>query len=212
MSTAADARFWDRWSRRYARAAISDPGGYERTLARAAACLQPGDHVLELGCGTGSTALRLAGGVADYLATDLSPGMIAIAGEKLAASPVAGLRFRCATAAAVAAEGARFDVVLAFNVLHLLRDLEATLRAVHAMLPPGGLFLSKTPCLREMTPLVRLALVPALRAVRLAPHVEALDEAMLTRAIAAAGFEIEAVERHATKGRDMRPVVLARRV
>lgn len=34
MSTASDARFWDRTSRKYALGAIADQAGYERTLDR----------------------------------------------------------------------------------------------------------------------------------------------------------------------------------
>jgi ubiquinone/menaquinone biosynthesis C-methylase UbiE len=211
MDTDRDARFWDRWAARYARAAMRDPAGYERTLARVAALLGPRDRVVELGCGTGTTALRLAGGVADYLATDLSPGMLAIAEDRHAATPVAPLRFRIATAGTLAAEGLRCDAVLAFNLLHLLRDLPGTLRAIHRILEPGGLFISKTPCLREVNPAIRLGLVPALRAVGLAPPLRALDAAMLTGAIAASGFEVLAVERHGSGARDMRPFVLARR-
>ncbi|MBB5050595.1 cyclopropane fatty-acyl-phospholipid synthase-like methyltransferase [Afipia massiliensis] len=60
MSTASDARFWDRSSRKYAVSAIADQAGYERTLDRTRALLGPNDRVLELGCGTGTTALRLA--------------------------------------------------------------------------------------------------------------------------------------------------------
>ena len=84
MSITSDARFWDRSSRKYAKSSIADLNGYERTLERTRAYLQPGDSVLELGCGTGTTALRLADGVQSYLATDISGGMIAIAEEKLA--------------------------------------------------------------------------------------------------------------------------------
>ena len=68
MSIASDARFWDRTSRKYAMGAIADQAGYERTLDRTHALLGSGDRVLELGCGTGTTALRLARDVQDYLA------------------------------------------------------------------------------------------------------------------------------------------------
>lgn len=143
MSTASDARFWDRTSRAYARGAVADQAGYERTLDRTRALLGPGDRVLELGCGTGTTALRLAGDVQSYLATDISAGMIAIAEEKRAAAPVPALAFRTATAEALAPEVGPFDAVLGFNYLHLVRDLPGTLRRIHALLAAEGLFISK---------------------------------------------------------------------
>lgn len=61
MSTASDARFWDRTSRKCANDAIADQGGYERTPDRTRTLRKPDDRGLKLGCGTGSTALRLAG-------------------------------------------------------------------------------------------------------------------------------------------------------
>ncbi len=210
MSTASDARFWDRSSRRYARSRISDQAGYERTLERVRALLKPSDTVLELGCGTGTTALRLADGVASYLATDISAGMIAIADEKRTAGPVPGLAFRAATAEAVASEGARFDAVLAFNYLHLVRDLGGTLRSVHALLAPGGLFVSKTPCLGDMNPLIRLVL-PLMQMIGQAPYAGVFSAQDLSARITAAGFEVLSVEHHASKGKDSRPFIVARR-
>ncbi len=63
MTTQNDAKFWDRAAPKYAASKIADTGGYERSLERMRALLNPDFTVLELGCGTGSTALRLAGGV-----------------------------------------------------------------------------------------------------------------------------------------------------
>lgn len=212
MDTASDARFWDRTSRKYARAAIADQGGYERTLDRTRSLLRTSDHVLELGCGTGSTALRLAGQVTRYLATDLSAGMIAIAEEKCRAAPVAGLAFRTATAETLEPEAGPFDAVLGFNYLHLVRDLPGSLQRIHALLAPGGLFISKTPCLGDMNPLIRRVLLPAMRVVGQAPHVGVFSAAQLSRAIALAGFEVLSTEHHATKGTDKRPCIVARKV
>src|SRR5688572_27488887 len=140
MSIASDTRFWDRSSRKYARSAIADQAGYERTLDRTRALLRSGDRVLELGCGTGTTALRLAGDVQGYLATDISAGMIAIADERHAAGPIPALVFRTATAEALVPDAAQFNAVLGFNYLHLVRDVPGTLRRIHALLAAGGLF------------------------------------------------------------------------
>lgn len=207
----ADARFWDREARAYAKSPIADPVGYTRTLDRVAALLGPGDAVLELGCGTGTTALALAPKVASYVATDLSSEMIAIAGEKVAAAPVPGLRFAVATSASVPARPGGYDAVLAFNLLHLVADLEETLRLVRAQVRPGGLFVSKTACVGEMNPLIRWA-IPVMRWFGRAPAtVAVLREADLVAALTASGFVVEAVERHGAKGRDVRVVIVARR-
>ncbi len=211
MSIASDARFWDRTSRKYAKAAISDQAGYERTLDRTRALLAPDMRVLELGCGTGTTALRLAGGVRTYLATDISAAMIAIAEEKRTATPVPSLAFRMATAETLAQEADRFDAVLGFNYLHMLRDVPGTLRGIHDLLAPGGLFVSKTPCLGNMNVLIRVVLLPVMQAIGKAPHVSVFDAAELDRAIRAAGFDIVATEDHSIKGTQARPYIVARK-
>ncbi|MBR0958707.1 class I SAM-dependent methyltransferase [Bradyrhizobium japonicum] len=211
MSAASDARFWDRSSRKYAKSAVADPVGYERTLDRTRALLKPGDRVLELGCGTGTTALRLAGDVQSYLAADFSVEMIEIAKKKHGASSVPRLAFQTATAEGLAPEAGTFDAVLGFNYLHLVRDLPGTLRCIHALLAPDGLFISKTPCLGDMTPLIRMALLPAMRAIGMAPYAGAFRATELAELIKAAGFEILATENHATRGNEARPYIAARK-
>jgi len=211
MNTASDARFWDGISRKYAKDAIADQGGYERTLERTRALLKPHDHVLELGCGTGSTALRLAGDVQSYLATDLSAGMIAIACEKLSAKAIPPLAFQIATAEDSILETGRYNAVLGFNYLHMVRDVPGTLRRIHALLAPGGLFISKTPCLADMNPLLSLVLLPGLRAIGRAPYVSVFTQAELCRLVSSAGFDILATENHATRGNDRRPCIVARK-
>lgn len=211
MSTGGDAGFWDRVAGKYAARRITDEAGYARTLERCRALLRPGDRVVELGCGTGSTALVLSGAVESYLATDFSAEMIALARDKQAAAPVDGLTFQVATAEDLAGDVPRVNAVLAFNYLHLLRDLPGTLRSIHGMLADDGLFISKTPCLTDMTPLIRWLVLPVMRAIGMAPYVRSLGAEGLSQHIADAGFEILAVETHASRGNDHRPFIVARR-
>jgi ubiquinone/menaquinone biosynthesis C-methylase UbiE len=211
VSTASDTDFWNRASRRYATAAVADRAGYERTLDRTRALLGPDTKVLELGCGTGTTALRLAGDVKSYLATDISAEMIAIAEEKRAADPNPALSFRTATAEALAPEAGRFDAVLGFNYLHLVRDLPGTLRCIHALLTAKGLFICKTPCIGDMNPLIRHALLPAMRAIGKAPYTNVFREAELNQLVCATGFDILATEAHTAKGNKPCPYIVARR-
>ena len=211
MGLANDARFWDRASRKYAEGAVGDPAGYERTLERTRALLGPRDNVLELGCGTGTTALRLAPGVQSYLATDISAGMIAIAREKHEGVRGAKLVFQVATAEMLAPDTAQFGAVLAFNYLHLVRELPQTLGRIHTLLGEKGLFISKTPCLGDMNPLIRLALLPAMRAIGKAPYAGSFRANELNRLIARAGFDILAIEDHATRSGENRPYIVARK-
>ena len=74
-----NAAFWDKAAEKYAKSAIADPDAYEYTLGRTRTYLKPTDNVLELGCGTGSTALVLASDVAKISAVDISKGMLEIA-------------------------------------------------------------------------------------------------------------------------------------
>jgi ubiquinone/menaquinone biosynthesis C-methylase UbiE len=203
------ARFWNRIARQYAVDPIADQAGYEHTLRRVQALLSPSDDVIELGCGTGSTALRLAPGVRSLHATDVSDEMIAIAREKLLRQPVPQLSFELADADLLHNRNGTFDAVLAFNLLHLVSDLQGTLQGVVQALRPGGLFISKTPCIGEMNPLIRLVAIPVMRAMGKAPPVLTLRASDIEDAIRQAGLEVLLVERHGTKGKDTRPFIVA---
>jgi ubiquinone/menaquinone biosynthesis C-methylase UbiE len=206
----ADARFWDRSARKYAARPVTDQAAYDRTLARTRDLLTGTDAVLELGCGTGTTALHLAPHVGRLLATDVSPEMIAIARQKAADTPHTHATFTVATPETVPATEGPFDAVLAFNLLHLLHDRRAALRHIHALMKPGALLISKTPCLSEMNPLVRL-LVPAMQLVGKAPYAAFFDAAALERDMEEAGFVIVERARHGSGRRDERVFLVARR-
>ena len=144
------------------------------------------------------------------MATDLSGEMIAIAREKARAEGCSNITFEVARPKAAPWPDGSFDVAFGFNVLHLVADRAAALKGVHRLLRPGGLFISKTPCLKEMNPLLRIA-VPLAQLIGKAPYVAFLSAQDLEREIAAAGFEIIELARHASRGKDARPFVVARK-
>lgn len=208
--TANDAQFWDRAARKYAASAIADLPGYERTLARTRHYLAADHAVFEFGCGTGTTALKLAPSVRRMVASDISGAMIAIARERAAAEGASNVEFEIAAPDAGPWPATAFDVALGFNVLHLVAARQATLAGIHRLLKPGGLFISKTPCLKEMNPLVRLA-VPILQALGKAPYVTSWSAAELEQEVAVAGFEIVERAHHGSRGRDGRVFLVARK-
>jgi SAM-dependent methyltransferase len=180
------AAFWDRIAEKYARSPIKNMPAYEASLARTRTYLKDTDNVLELGAGTGSTALLLAENVAHLTSTDLSPKMMEIAERKRVAAKVDNVTFKSAEIAEV--EGT-FDAVLAFNLLHLVPDLPAALADIHARTKPGGHFISKSVCLGDGGWYFR-PLIAVMRAVGYAPPVNIFGIAALEDAIAEAGFDI----------------------
>ncbi len=203
------AAFWNGMARRYADSPMRSPENWEKTLERTLAHLPAGAEVLELGCGTGSTALRLAPHVARYAGTDDADAMIAIAQEKLAAEPVAGLSFSAARPGDGSLPQGPFDAVTAFNLLHLLPDLPAALAEMRGLLKPGGVLIAKTPCLGGRY-LVLWPVVGVLRLFGKAPPLRFLRPVRLEAIVEAAGFAIE--ERGDYPAKPPSRFIVARRV
>lgn len=191
----AAARFWNRFADRYAARPIKDVAAYDAMLADVATRLRPEDRVLEIGCGTGGTAIRLAAGVSQYIATDFSAEMIRIAKGK-AAPPT--LRFQLAEAANLPDEGP-FNAIIAFNVLHLVDDLPWLLRRLRQGLDPGGRLISKTWCFGDLPLRLRL-LFRTLRLVGLFPPARFLAQTHLRQLIEEAGFTITVTRVFGTRG------------
>ena len=201
------ASFWDKTAPKYARRPVADPAAYEAKLTRVRALLRSTDRVLEIGCGTGSTALKLAPHAAKVTATDISGGMLAIAERKRAEAQVANVTFQEAPAHEPL-DAAPFDVVMAFSLLHLVDDVPEALNAVFAQTKPGGLFLSKTVCLGEANVALRF-LVHALHVIGYAPKVAMLTRQDLEHALVAAGFDLLETQ-YFGKGR-LNPFIIAKR-
>ncbi len=85
-----------------------------------AAQVEPGARVLEVGCGTGALAFRLAPQAAEVVGVELSPAMIGYARRRLSAAAAPNVSFVLGDAAAALAgrADASFDVATMVLVLH----------------------------------------------------------------------------------------------
>ena len=184
--------FWDKMAPKYAESQMRSVEDYEHTLARTLSHLTPEMRVLEMGCGTGTTALRLAQHVKAFVGTDQSSEMIRIARDK-AADEHSNIEFRVLGAAESAQLEEGFDVVMGFNLFHLVPDADAVLADIFKMLKPGGLMISKTPCLMDKAfgwkRFLVAGMLPILKRIGKAPDVGLWRIADVDRRIADAGFE-----------------------
>jgi ubiquinone/menaquinone biosynthesis C-methylase UbiE len=183
------AEFWDKRADKYSKKPVKDMENYNKTLDCTRKHLSANDNVLEVGCGTGTTALLLAPSVKQIAASDISPRMIEIAREKAVAQEVENVRFDRATLFDEELERGSFDVVMAFNFLHLLEDIPGAVHRAHELLKPGGLFISKTVCLAERSRLWSL-LLAVMRPLGFAPYVKCLKVAEFEDIITSTDFEI----------------------
>lgn len=105
------------------------------------AAFGPGDQVLELNCGTGEDAVRLASRGVRVLATDSSLQMLEMTRAKVGRAGLTGMIDTAPLAIEdlpLATSGA-FDGVLSnFGGLNCVSDLPAVSRGLAAMLRPGG--------------------------------------------------------------------------
>ncbi|MFN3512158.1 MAG: class I SAM-dependent methyltransferase [Phenylobacterium sp.] len=159
---------------------------------------QPGERVIDVGCGAGSTVAALARAVAPggaVLGVDISEAMLGAA-----ASATAGLeavRLVCADAQAYAFQPGAFDAVFSRFGVMFFADPAAAFGNLRRALRPGGRLAFV--CWRSLAE-NDLDIVPLRAAAHLLPPLEAeepdapgpfafADEARVRRVLAAAGFE-----------------------
>ncbi len=190
----ASPKFWDRIADRYARTPVADEAAYQTKLQVTQGYLRPDMDLLEIGCGTGSTALTHASHVRHIQAIDLSSKMIEIAQSKARAGQIENVRFQQAAIETFEAPDQSYDAVLALSILHLLEDRAEAIRKAHSWLKPGGLFVTSTACLADTMWYLKFVF-PIGRALGLIPLVKFFTARELEKSLVDAGFEIDHIWR-----------------
>lgn len=201
------AEFWDRVALGYSKQPIADEASYARKLAQTQALMRPDMIVLELGCGTGTTAIKHASHVARIDATDVSPAMIAIGRQRAQEAGIDNVHFRAVAVEEIDGGDGTYDMVLALNLIHLLPDRQAALAAIHRLLKPGGVFVSSTVCLSDrmwyLPPVIKV-----MQWLGKAPYVSFIGANGVLEEVGAAGFE---AQEHWTHGRANSLFLVARK-
>lgn len=183
-------KFWDNIAEKYAKQPIADEAAYEKKLAVTREYFRPDMEVLEIGCGTGSTAILHAPYVKHIRAVDFSGNMIAIAQSKAEAAQIQNVTFEQAAIEDLNSPDESLDVVLGLSILHLLRDMEGAIAKVYQMLKPGGFFITSTACIAETMSWFKLV-APIGRLLGFLPFVQVLSVQTLVDSLTQAGFELD---------------------
>lgn len=211
MTLHNQAAFWDRIADRYSAKPVPDEAIYQRKLEITRRHMDKTKTVLEIGCGTGSTAIAHAPFVKHILATDISPQMILIARKKARAADARNVDFATASFDHLPKPAVGHDLVMAMSVLHLLPDLAGTLEKIRARLKPGGLLVTTTPCLGDLPLPIRALLrlgSAMLGRLGLFPRLNVFTAEEFELAMVEAGFVFEELW-EPNPGRDL--FVVARR-
>jgi arsenite methyltransferase len=110
-----------------------------RRLVRDALAAQPGERILDVGCGPGFYVSELLDQVGDggsVVGIDSSADMLAVAAHRCDGRPNAS--FHEGEATSLPVEDGGFDAALSVQVLEYVDDVEAALAEIHRALRPGG--------------------------------------------------------------------------
>jgi SAM-dependent methyltransferase len=97
---------------------------------------QPGERILDLGCGDGQLTLKIAATGAHVVGVDASAEMIAAARQR-------GIEAEKGTAEALPYPDGSFDAVFSNAALHWVRGQDAMMAEVRRVLRPGGRFVAE---------------------------------------------------------------------
>jgi len=115
----------------------------DRPLARKNDRPLAGRDLIDVGCGGGLLAEPMARLGARVVAIDAAAESVRVATAHAEAVGLA-IDYRQATAEALVAEGARFDVVLAMEIIEHVADRDAFLAAAAGLVAPGGMLIAAT--------------------------------------------------------------------
>jgi len=139
--------FWNKMATSYSIKSVPNQEIYEEKLKLTRELFAPEMKVLEIGCGTGTTALLHAPHVKQVTACDFSSEMIKIASLKAQDQNISNVEFKQQAVEEMNYPQNEFDIIMAHSILHLVENKEEALKRIYKSLKPGGYFITSTGCI-----------------------------------------------------------------
>lgn len=145
---------WEKWDRR-----LDQNTAFINYRLISDARLRAGQHVLDLGCGTGYPALLAAQAVGKHgrvLGLDLAEGMLAVAQRKARSLGLSNVEFRAGDVTRLPFEPEAFDGVISRFCLMFLPDIPRAAGEIARVLKPGGYLAAAVWSAADKNPYLRL--------------------------------------------------------
>mgnify|MGYP006282818825 FL=1 len=184
---------WNRVAKSYDRQTQVYAYAYEQSIHKALQHIEADSSVLEIGCGTGTITFGIAGQAKNVEAIDISERMIEVAGEKAKQNGITHIHFQVGDAYHLPYENESFDVILLFNILHVVKDCQTVLKEAYRLLKPGGKLLTATDCYAEKsswTSQMKILVEKLLKRLGLIPYLSIFSKHDLERMLKNHGFEL----------------------
>jgi len=146
-NTMSDKDYWERHARNYdasLRLVLGRP--LPRMLELASEAVHGKGRVLEVAAGTGIVTSAIAGTSGTVVATDYAVAMVEALEQRVQDAGLKNVTCEQADIYALPYSAGEFDAVVAANVLHLVPDLPAAIKALRNVTKPGGLLVAPTFC------------------------------------------------------------------
>jgi len=174
---------------KYAASPISNIEAYEKKIEKLKSYLSAENHVLDIGCGTGTQCGDLANNIKHVTGIDISSKLLAIAKQRKTERKIENVDFIQTTVFDERFKPGSFDVVMAFYVLHFFEDIDEVVRRIHRLLKPDGLFILEAVCLGEKNKILG-QLVRMAGKLGFLPLINLLTNRQIEQTLEQAGFSI----------------------
>ncbi|MDA3953796.1 MAG: class I SAM-dependent methyltransferase [Bacteroidales bacterium] len=182
-------KFWDSLSNNFDKRVKKYTQLYIKSIAKTKKHLNTNDIVLDYACGTGLIANEIATNVKHIYAIDISSKMIEAAKRKADKIKIKNIDFVQSTIFDEKYKKESFDVILAFNILHIVKDTHKLMQRINELLKPGGLIISTTACLGEKHTFLNI-LISILNKIGIAQYMNLFKIPKLENVITKGNFQI----------------------
>jgi 2-polyprenyl-3-methyl-5-hydroxy-6-metoxy-1,4-benzoquinol methylase len=182
-------KFWDRIAKNFDKPIKPEKQKVSKLAEQSKKFLKKADVVLDYGCATGTISIDILDFVKEVQGIDISSKMIEVAERKAVERKIENIKFTQSNIFDERYKCESFNIILGFNILHLLEDENKILQKIHKLLKPEGLFISATPCLAEQKLLLG-TIISIGSKLRLVPKIKLYKISDLERIITEGNFQI----------------------